>query len=74
MTPTALKVQKLQQAEAARREMRRAIAVERRYSQSSGFIMTLASALDDWVPFHLPSVMARAVLRRRIRRRDAGLN
>jgi hypothetical protein len=70
MTPTDLKLKKLQEAEAARREMRRAIAIERKCFQFSGFIMVMATALDDWIPFGLASAMGRAVLRRRIRRRQ----
>jgi hypothetical protein len=70
MTPTDLKLQKIQKAEAARREMRRAIAVERKCSQWSGFIMVLAQALDDWIPFGLASAIGRAILRRRIGRRQ----
>jgi len=70
MTQTDLKLQKIQEAEAARREMRRAIAVERKSFQLSGFIMVLAKALDDWIPFGLASATGRAILRRRIGRRQ----
>lgn len=71
MTPTD-KLKKLKKAEADRRAMRRAIAQERLVSQGSGFIMTLAEALDDWIPFGIPSSIGRSILRRRIARRAAG--
>jgi hypothetical protein len=70
VTLTETKLSKLKEAEAARRAVRRAVRDERLVSQVSGFIMTLAEALDDWVPFGIPSSVGRAILKKRIARRQ----
>lgn len=69
MTRTQIKLQKIQLAEAARRRRKREIGIERKVSQLSGFIMTLAEGLDSWIPFGIAPGLGHIIVHRRYRRR-----
>ncbi len=65
------KLKKIREAEAERRAMRKAVAVERQVSQSAGFILTLGEGFDPLIPFGISPAFCRWVVVRRIRRQQA---
>jgi hypothetical protein len=48
------------------------VFAERQRSQSTDFLVILAGMLDDWLPFHIATRLARRRIIRRVNRRTVG--
>ncbi len=70
MTRREIKLQKFKLAEECRRWERKQVRLERQCSQVSGFILSFGEVLDTLIPGGIGRMICRAVVLRRLRRRE----